>query len=266
MKTVSVITVCYNAQEQIKRTIESVIKQTFDDYEYIIIDGKSIDSTMEIVNSYISQFADKQIPYKVFSEEDEGIYDAMNKGIQNANGQWIIFMNAGDCFAGENILRNIFINDMCCYDVIYGDTLLKDNKYYRREKCRVIDDIMKTMPFCHQSAFTRRDILLKYQFDIQYHIASDYNSFLKIYLAGGKFVFVNMCIAIFERNGLSELKRNDMQLEFMQIQKDNFLIEKIGLKQKMYCWWMKTLLNVRDFGKKVVPWLYYSSKRGWYCE
>lgn len=263
-KKVGIITVCYNAEREIERTIESVVCQSYKDYQYLIIDGASTDSTIMHAEKYESIFAGKGIEYKIQSEPDQGIYDAMNKGILLSDAQWIIFMNAGDCFEGEDTLKNIFEKDTGDCDVIYGDTIFKDGIYYRKEKCRVIDDILKTMPFCHQSVFTRRDTLLKYQFDTQYHIASDYNLFLKIYLDGGKFTYVNECVAIFERNGLSELKRDDMQTQFNQIQKDNCVIEKIGIKQKMYCWWMRTILNIRDFGKRIVPKLYYSPKRGWY--
>ena len=104
---ISVITVCYNAEKEIEKTIKSVLKQTYMDYEYIFIDGKSKDNTLEVINRYIPEFEKKGIRIKLVSEEDQGIYDAMNKGVKHASGEWINFMNAGDCFHDEYVLEKI---------------------------------------------------------------------------------------------------------------------------------------------------------------
>jgi glycosyltransferase involved in cell wall biosynthesis len=100
--TISVITVTYNAEKTLENTILSVINQTFGDIEYIIVDGGSTDSTLDIIRKY-----EKKISFWI-SESDAGIYDAMNKGIKMANGVWINFMNSGDLFVGCNVLRNVF--------------------------------------------------------------------------------------------------------------------------------------------------------------
>ena len=118
---ISVVTVCYNAVNDIEKTIMSVLGQTYKNIEYIIIDGGSIDGTIDIINKYkehISLFV---------SEPDKGIYDAMNKGLMKANGQWINFMNAGDTFASNSVISNIFgcnESDLIKYDVIYGDCIV----------------------------------------------------------------------------------------------------------------------------------------------
>ena len=97
----SIITVNYNNREGLKRTIESVIHQTFRDFEFIVIDGGSTDSSAEVLKAY-----DEHISYWV-SEKDNGIYDAMNKGIRKATGDYLNFMNSGDCFYDDDVLRNV---------------------------------------------------------------------------------------------------------------------------------------------------------------
>ena len=94
MCKISIVTVCYNAERTIKSTIESVLKQTYTDYEYILIDGKSTDNTYKIVCSYDKKFKNRGVQYRHISEQDQGIFDAMNKGIQMARGRYINFMNA----------------------------------------------------------------------------------------------------------------------------------------------------------------------------
>ena len=95
---ISIITVSYNSEVVIEPTIKSILNQTFIDFEYLIIDGNSKDRTVEIIKSYESKFKEKNISYKWVSEPDNGIYDAMNKGILMSNGQWCNFMNTGDSF------------------------------------------------------------------------------------------------------------------------------------------------------------------------
>lgn len=125
MNKISIITVCYNAENEIEKTIESVIKQTFNDFEYIIIDGSSTDSTLNIVNSY------KSYIQQIISEPDKGIYDAMNKGVKMANGEWVIMMNAGDQFASNTVLDEIFSSYIPdSIDFIYSDVLVKNRNLW----------------------------------------------------------------------------------------------------------------------------------------
>lgn len=99
---ISVITVCYNAVDTLEKTIQSVLEQTYHNIEYIIIDGGSTDGTVEIIHRYVDYLA-----YWV-SEPDRGIYDAMNKGIERATGEWVNFMNAGDYFYNYDVISNVF--------------------------------------------------------------------------------------------------------------------------------------------------------------
>lgn len=112
---ISVITISYNAEKEIEKTILSVISQTYGDIEYIIVDGASKDSTMDIVNKYRNKIS------RIISEPDRGIYDAMNKGVKNATGEWLIMMNAGDVFNDENVLKNVMNNIPNDKTFLYSD-------------------------------------------------------------------------------------------------------------------------------------------------
>ena len=114
---ISVITICLNEKNNIERTIKSVIGQTYNDFEYVIIDGGSTDGTLEIIDNY------KDHIDKLISEKDKGIFDAQNKGVLNANGDYVIFLNSGDHFVNDTILEKV-INKGLESDVVYGDTLI----------------------------------------------------------------------------------------------------------------------------------------------
>lgn len=145
---ISVITVVYNAAQTLEPTMLSVINQTYKNVEYIIIDGGSTDGTVDIIKKY-----EDKIAYWV-SESDKGIYDAMNKGIDRATGEWINFMNAGDSFATQDVLCTVFerghYNDI---DIIYGNVYLIGQK--KVGKIGNLNRIKYYMPFCHQSCFVR---------------------------------------------------------------------------------------------------------------
>ena len=104
---ISIITVAFNEEKNIKKTIESVLNQTSDSFEYIICDGKSADKTVEIAKEYKNTFAEKGISYIINSEKNKGIYDGMNKGIDLATGDYIFFLNAGDWFYSDDVIENV---------------------------------------------------------------------------------------------------------------------------------------------------------------
>ena len=103
---ISIITISYNVEKEIERTMRSVLNQTFKDLEYIVVDGKSKDNTVAIAKSIAAEYPDRAV--RIISEPDKGIYDAMNKGIKMASGEWVNMMNAGDVFANDNVLENVF--------------------------------------------------------------------------------------------------------------------------------------------------------------
>lgn len=105
-QSITVVTVVYNDKENIERTIQSVLNQTYKDIEYLVVDGKSTDGTLDIIKKYTNQIS------RIISETDKGIYDAMNKAIDLANSEWIIFMNSGDVFTDNNTLTNVFADNI----------------------------------------------------------------------------------------------------------------------------------------------------------
>lgn len=190
---VSVITVCYNAEFGIEKTILSVLNQTYSDIEYIIIDGASTDGTIDIIHKY----ADK-ISYLV-SEPDGGIYDAMNKGIKIATGEWINFLNAGDTFYYSTSIENAFSHDVLPeIDVLYGYQV-HNYEYGKFVRKRLpLTFFNSGMPFGHESSFVRAEVMKRIGFDTNFRIAADYNFFFKLYVSGNKFQPVDAIVTDFE--------------------------------------------------------------------
>lgn len=195
---ITIVTICYNVVKDLEKTIESVKKQSYSNLEYIIIDGGSTDGTKEILNKYSDVIA------KYISEPDKGIYDAMNKGIALSSGDWVSFMNAGDGFADEHVLTRVFAGKKYEQNVkvLYGDIMLyyPGQGFVRRDYSKYTRDEIAIM-ICHQSSFIEGNIIRRLRYDLKYKIASDINTFYKIYSEGWQFQYLNMDIAKFEAVG-----------------------------------------------------------------
>lgn len=177
----SVITVCYNAEATIEDTIQSVISQTYHHVEYIIVDGASKDRTMDIVNRYREHIA------IVVSEPDKGLYDAMNKGIGLATGDYLCFLNAGDSFHEDDTLQQMVhsIHTPQLPDVLYGETELVDHEgHFLRMRRLSAPEVLTWKSFrqgmlvCHQAFFPRRDLVMPY--DLRYRFSADFDWCIKI--------------------------------------------------------------------------------------
>ena len=177
----SVITVCYNAEATIEDTIQSVISQTYHHVEYIIVDGASKDRTMDIVNRYREHSA------SVVSERDKGLYDAMNKGIGLATGDYLCFLNAGDSFHEDDTLQQMVhsIHTPQLPDVLYGETELVDHEgHFLRMRRLSAPEVLTWKSFrqgmlvCHQAFFPRRDLVMPY--DLRYRFSADFDWCIKI--------------------------------------------------------------------------------------
>lgn len=198
---ISVVTVCYNAVNDIEKTILSVINQTYSNIEYLIIDGGSTDGTMDIVNKYKDKID------VIVSEPDKGIYDAMNKGIDRATGDWINFMNAGDYFYKKNCINDIFNKSIDAnIAMVIGDSaLFLDGKYYQI-KCKPFYErlpLHQEMGFTHQSSFVRSNLAKHIKFNLKYKYAADYNMVIELYRMGYGFYNTNNLIAFYDMNGIS---------------------------------------------------------------
>ena len=178
---ISIITVVYNAVATIEQTILSVVKQDYSNIEYIIVDGGSTDGTLDIVKKYEEKIA------LWLSEPDHGIYDAMNKGLTYATGDYIYYLGADDCLLAPTSISQVvsFLQDNPEVDVLCASVMMVDS-VYRIEKVYSSNfseaDVLSGYNTPHQGMFVRREILQKYRFDTSYHIAADYKNFLKFYL------------------------------------------------------------------------------------
>ena len=192
---VSVITICYNAECEIEKTLLSVINQCYTNIEYIIVDGASNDKTVDIIKKYSSSIT------RWKSEPDRGCYDAMNKGIDMATGDWIVFMNSGDSFYSNNsIAQAISIGEGA--DVIYGDVKVIASYGSYELAPYPIDFFDKgIMPFCHQSCFVKMKLIRKYRFKIQYKISADFDSLYSIWKETKNFCYIPMTIATYDVSG-----------------------------------------------------------------
>ncbi|NCB40033.1 MAG: glycosyltransferase [Erysipelotrichia bacterium] len=196
---VTVITVVFNGAKFLEETINSVLNQTYDNVEYIIIDGASTDGTQAIIERY-----EHIIDYWI-SEKDAGIYDAMNKGIDAATGDWINFINAGDSFYNKNVLMLFSGKNYFC-DVLYGNTQV----VYEHGNTKIVDasSVVKFFygpPFNHQSCFVRAELHKIKKFDLRYKICSDFHTFVSFYKNGNKFEYVNSTISTYALNGQSSV-------------------------------------------------------------
>lgn len=209
---ITVVTVSFNAVSCIEETILSVINQTYLNLQYIIVDGGSTDGTVDIIKKY----ADK-ISYWI-SEPDKGIYDAMNKGIDMAKGEWINFMNSGDTFYANDTIESIFLQQHT-EDIIYGDVQLSFEWGKIIKRARNINEIIHGMIFCHQSSFVKIDIMRANKFNLEYKIAADYHFFLKMYEQRKKYKYVGFPISVFEaETGLSSRREVDALIDKLKVQ------------------------------------------------
>lgn len=228
---ISVITVCRNALGALEKTAESVGRQTYGNIEYIVIDGASTDGSRE----YLESLGDK-IDILV-SEPDKGIYDAMNKGIARASGEWLIFMNAGDTFAGDDTLTSIFDapNDFSDYGIIYGDVIKVGADGIPRQKRAEKPHNCHRMFFCHQSSFIRRTVAVATPFDTRYRMSADLCQMKTLIRKGIRFKQIELPVANFDTSGVSNARRSDGLRENISIvSRTDSLISKIKLLPRLY--------------------------------
>ena len=203
---VTVVTVVFNDEAHIEKTIQSVLRQSYSNIEYIIIDGASTDATCSIIEKYR-----EKIDF-FLSEKDKGVYDGMNKGIQLAKGEWIHFLNSGDVFYDENVISGVFNNYTDNGEsTIYGDTIYynpNENVKTRVVARRVTNEPGSFMPSCHQSIFTRAVELKNYPFDLRYRVYADSNFYYELSKRNNKGLYTNSVISIYDSTGLSSRNKN----------------------------------------------------------
>lgn len=205
---ITVITVTFQGGAQLEDTILSVLNQTYRNVELIIVDGGSDDNTLEILKKYNSKIS------SWVSEPDKGIYDAMNKGIGLASGDFLIFMNCGDKFFSKNVISSVFQNfsqRICHKKIIYGDWEVR----YPNGKSRIahagnVGDLWKGSQFCHQSVFIDSNYHKSNLYNLNKPIVADFEFFYSAYRSGVQFQKIEEVISSIEAGGISDSRRMDV--------------------------------------------------------
>lgn len=226
---VTVITVVFNGAGDLEKTLLNVLDQTYSNVEYIVVDGGSTDGTLDIIRKY-----DHAIDYWI-SEKDAGIYDAMNKGIRLATGEWINFMNSGDLFYESTTLNSIALRLESNQQIVFGDfeTFSKRHQFNVRKISGPVSmqNLVMKMPICHQSMFVNLQSFKHIGlFDTNYKICADHDWLIKALLAGKQASYVKECIALCNIDGISSTSIFQRKHERLTIA----LIHFDTLKHKIY--------------------------------
>ena len=210
---VSIITVCLNSVNTIEQTIKSVLNQTYPNIEYIIIDGKSVDGTIEVIKKYEGKIG------RWISEPDAGLYDAMNKGIAMASGDIIGIINSDDWYAIQAVEKVVQVFEQGEADVVYGKLrrVHVDGQIAEAENGD-LNDMPYRMTVPHPTAFVKKSVYSQYGlFNLQYELAADYEFFLRIYLQKVKMKQVDCVLAYFREGGLSGRRAKTCAKELKEI-------------------------------------------------
>ena len=202
---ISIITVNYN-EKNIERTLKSILAQTFQDFEWIVVDGGSNEETLNIINKYKDRID------ILFSEKDNGVYDAMNKGIKVSNGRWLIFMNAGDSFYEAVSLEKIFKKYSFILrnkDIIYCDSIyhtIDSVEYKPIFPDKLNSEFWHNSCISHQSTFIRKELFNKYGlYDETYKISADLEKLLLFKQKKCKFHHIKEIISNYYTDGISAI-------------------------------------------------------------
>lgn len=197
---VSIITVCYNAVNTIEQTIKSVLGQSYRDIEYVIIDGKSTDGTLDILEKYRDKIAG------FVSETDDGIYDAMNKGIRMATGEIVGIINADDWYEPTTVEHVVECFKKERVDIVHGNIRLieKDGSIKEAPRMKSMDKLWHSMVIRHPATFVRKIVYEKYGlYNTKYKIAADYDFVLRCYAKRVTFFYLNEMLSNFRLTGIS---------------------------------------------------------------
>ena len=204
---VTIVTVVRNAREAIRATIESVINQTYENIEYIVIDGNSDDGTVDVIRGY-----EEHIDYWL-SETDGSPYEAMNKAIDLASGEWINFMNSGDHFYNADVVREIVAQFSRDNDFVYGHYIYGDNAIptkavdfdilWQQLRSNMINRAWMYGFPCHQALFSRTDVLKRYKYSLNYKFAAEQDTLLHAYLDNHKCLRLDIVVAHYAGGGIS---------------------------------------------------------------
>lgn len=245
---ITVITVCYNSVKTIERTIKSVLAQNYSELEYIIVDGGSTDGTLDIIRKYKKDLS------VCISEPDNGLYDAMNKGLERASGEIFAFLNSDDYYA-ENVLKRVneyFKTDDI--DMVSGNMYICSNEsiekavYDKSSKENLFFDVV----YPHPALFARRDLYIKYGgFDTSYKIAADSDWVMKVCLGGAKVLCVEDYFTYFSDGGISSKKKYlALEEEYCMALKYAKLDEYIYMERRVHDFYVPQLKKTERWERK----------------
>jgi glycosyltransferase involved in cell wall biosynthesis len=241
---ITIITVVLNARDLIGPTLRSVAEQSYENIQHVIIDGGSSDGTLEVI------MANEASVDLWISEHDHGVYDAMNKGIGFARGEWITFLNAGDVYTSQRMLAELAPLMVDGADILYGDHEIRFADYTLIYRARPAEELWKNMVFCHQTVFARTSLVKELMFSTILRISADYDMMMRAYLAGYRFVNSRMVIASVPAGGMSDSAVYSGVLErFMVLHRLSLLSYKIIT----YYLFVLLLRTVRVLALAVLP-------------
>ena len=196
---ITVVTVTYNAEQTLERTLQSVASQTYPHVEHLIVDGLSIDGTLSLIQEYAEDNSVCDTPHEIqfIREPDSGLYDAMNKAIDNANGDYLVFLNAGDKFHSDDTLERVVetvssvhgneFDEATWPAVLYGETdIVDDNGVFLRHRRLQTPEVLTWRSFlsgmlvCHQSFYVRTDMARQFHYNLRYRFSGDFDWCIRI--------------------------------------------------------------------------------------
>ena len=229
---ISIVTVNYNGGKTLKRTIESILNQTYNDIEYIIVDGKSTDNSVDIIKSYEENFNKKSYEYRWISEKDTGIYNAMNKGIKLATGEIIGILNSDDWYEEDtvNLVAEEFKKDKEL-EMTYGILrYVKNNRFQQ-----IIGDYDSFGRGQHPTVFLKKEVYEKYgYFNEKYKIAADSDLLLRLKKQNIKCKFIEKILTNFSLEGISTSNKINATLEDLEIEYNYGIISKYKKNRKKF--------------------------------
>ncbi|MDB5115750.1 MAG: putative biosynthesis related glycosyltransferase [Mucilaginibacter sp.] len=242
---ITVVTVVFNFKDEIENTILSIINQSYSNIEYIIIDGGSVDGTLNIINKY------KDGIKICVSEPDKGIFDAMNKSLKLATGDFIIFMNAGDTFCSANTIANIVEMMHEPNSVYYGNAVFvnKENSSQKHRGGYFSKYRLSKVNMCHQTIFYPKSAYKNNNFDMDYKLYADWPYNIKLF-SQSKFNYINQDIAFFDVTGVSALNEDPV----FKKKRLSLVYEFLGVDAILYLAYNKSkkvLLNLLNIKKTI---------------
>lgn len=241
---VTVITVVFNAIDTIEKTILSVINQSYSNIEYIIIDGGSNDGTLDVIRKY-----EEKIYYWI-SEPDNGIYDAMNKGIDEASGYWINFMNSGDSFCSNEVLEILFMGkDYDNVDVLFGNSFCIDFSGNKIIQKPISDskELLKSVTYRHGASFVKTEVHKKNKFDLSRKdlgYALDYLCIFNLCKNGFVFKYIDLFILNYLLDGVSNNYLKNQFYVFKITSKNGYINALIRYVRKVVLYYVHRLINL----------------------